>query len=130
MDKKIAGLLGAVAGLATIGPAQAAVNPTSDPAEALRAASYEDLLAPVANAATLLEADNAARARAAEATGGVKLAQAYYYGPPPPPPYSYYRYHHHHHHHHHARAYHHHHHHHHASAYFGIPGVGGVVVPR
>jgi ABC-type nickel/cobalt efflux system permease component RcnA len=132
MDKKIAGLLGAVAGLATMSTAQAATNPAPDPAEALQVSSYADLLAPISNAAAALEADNAARATAAEGLNEVKLAQAYYYpsySPPPPNyPYSYpaYNYHHHHHHHHHAYA--HHHHHHHNNAFIGIPGVGGVVV--
>ena len=45
-DKKIAGLLGAVAGLATLSTAQAATNPAPDPAEALQASSYADLLGP------------------------------------------------------------------------------------
>ncbi len=40
MDKKIAGLLGAVAGLATMSAVQAATTPAPDPAEALAASSY------------------------------------------------------------------------------------------
>jgi hypothetical protein len=120
MDKKIAGLLSAVAGLATVGAAQAAVNPA--PSGALHASSYADLLAPVPNAAAQLKADNAARAE----QGEVELAQYYYnYGSPP---YYYYHHHHHHHHHHHAYRYYRDHHHHHHSAFIGVPGVGGVVV--
>jgi hypothetical protein len=127
MDKKIAGLLGAVAGLATISSAQAAPEPGPTPSEVLQASSYADLLAPIPNPVAALEADNAARAQ------NLELAQYYGYSPysnyyayPPYPPPPYYRHHHHHHHNHYAR---HHHHHHHNSAFIGIPGVGGVVVP-
>lgn len=125
MDKKLAGLLGAVAGLATISSAQAAPEPGATPSEALQASSYADLLAPIPNAVAALEADNAARAQ------NLELAQYYNYYPYsnyypyPPPPY----YHHHHHHHHNHYSRHDHHHHHHNSAFIGIPGVGGVVVP-
>jgi hypothetical protein len=48
MDKKIAGLLGAIAGLATIGTAQAAINPAAVP-DTLQASSYTDLLTPIAH---------------------------------------------------------------------------------
>jgi hypothetical protein len=129
MDKKIAGLLGAAAGLATMSSAQAAIHPASDATEALQASSYADLLAPIPNAAALLKADDAARAEqpAGERADGVQVAQAYYY---PPYSYPYYNYHHHHHHHHsyYRRYSHHHHHHHHNNAFFGVPGVGGVVI--
>lgn len=122
MDTKIAGLLGAVAGLATMSTAQAAIAPALDPSAAPPASSYADLLAPVPNAAAALQADDAARAQ--QSTGNMELAQYYYnYSP-----YPYYYYHHHHHHHHHSYYRHHHHHHHHNSAFFGVPGVGGVVV--
>src|ERR1700739_3620136 len=50
MDQKIAGLLGAVAGLATAGAAQAAIEPAPNASEALHASSYADLLTPVPNA--------------------------------------------------------------------------------
>jgi hypothetical protein len=127
MDKKIAGLLGAVAGLATISAAQAAPEPGPTPSEALQASSYADLLAPIPNAVAALKADNTVRAQ------NLELAQYYnypysnysypYYSYPPP-------YYHHHHHHHHNNYYSRHdHHHHHNSAFIGIPGVGGVVVP-
>jgi hypothetical protein len=46
MDKKIAGLLGALTGLATVGFAQAAVQAAASPSDVLRASSYADLLAP------------------------------------------------------------------------------------
>jgi hypothetical protein len=123
MDKTKAGLLGAVATLATLGAAHAATSAAVNPADALQAASYSDLLAPVQNAVAVMKADDAARARKQEqrqAEGDVQLAQ-YYYGP---------EYYHHHHHHHHAyyRRYHHHHHHHHHNAFIGVPGVGGVIV--
>jgi hypothetical protein len=131
MDKKIAGLLGAVAGLATLSAAQAAPAPTVA-TEPMQAMSYADLLAPVANAAELLKADDAVRAQeAAQSSADLQVAQAYYPYPNPPPPYAYSRYYHHHHHHHHHHRYvrrpHHHHHH---GAFVGVPGVGGVVINR
>jgi G3E family GTPase len=117
MDKKIAGLLGAVAALGTLGAAQA--SPTPSPSDALKANSYADLLEPIPNAAKILQAlDEQAPAKSADAD--VKVAQYYH--------------HHHHHHHHHAyrglygprvivvpprrRYYHHHHHHHHHHSYY------------
>jgi hypothetical protein len=123
MDKKIAGLIGAVAGLAAMNSVQAAPGPALNPSEALQASTYADLLAPISNATALLKADDAARVqRPVE----VQLAQAYYV--PYPPGYVYYHHHHHHHHHFRRFAHHHHHHHHHARAWVGIPGVGGVVI--
>ncbi len=121
MDKKIAGLLGAVAGVATLGAAHA----TPAPANPMAASSYADLLAPVPNAVEALKTDNEARTQAPE---GVQLAQYHHHH------HHHYRRHHHHHHHyrhHHSRwwyRHHHHHHHHHHGAFIGIPGVGGVVV--
>jgi hypothetical protein len=114
MDKKIAGLLGAVAAVSTMGTAQAA--PTPNPTETLRANSFAELLEPIPNAAALLQAV-AAQDQAETADGNVQLAQ-------------YHHHHHHHHayrryaprivvvtrhrhHHHHHHHYHHHHHHHH-----------------
>lgn len=116
MDKKIAGLLGAVAAVATIGAAQASsAPPSTDP---LAAQSYADLLMPIDNASEALVADNARLD--AKSADGVQLAQ-------------YHHHHHHHryfrHHHHHHRYFRrHHHHHHHRGAFIGVPGVGGVVV--
>lgn len=117
MEKKTGFLLGAVAGLATMGAAHAATPPAPNPAEALHAASYAELLQPVSNAVALVQADDAAR------TQNPALTQVDYDRP--------YRAEHHHHHHHHHQAYnnHHHHHHHHQSAVV-VPGVGGVVVGR
>jgi hypothetical protein len=116
MEKKIAGLLGAVAALGGLNAAQAA--PTQDPNQVLRANSFAELLEPIPNASTLLQiVDSQRPAPEAEAT----FQEAQFY-------------HHHHHHHHHAyypryapygygppvvvvpryrRYYHHHHHHHH-----------------
>jgi hypothetical protein len=123
MDKKTAGLLGVVAGLATMGAAHAANVPAQSP---LHAASYADLLAPVENAAALMKADDAVRARQPQQDPDIQLAQ--YYDERPGRE-RYYHHHHHHHHHHHREAYrHHHHHHHHQSTFVGIPGVGGVEV--
>jgi hypothetical protein len=112
MDKKIAGLLGAVAALGSLNAAQA--TPAPAPAEVLQANSYADLLEPIPNAGRVLQAlDEQAPLQSADAD--VKVAQ-------------FYRHHHHHHHHHHGyfrrgpivvvvphrRHYHHHHHHHHS----------------
>lgn len=117
MDKKTAGLLGAVAGLATMGSASAASLPHA-PSDALRASSYADLLSPIPNASAALRADDAARQRAPI----TKVADFYVtYGYQAPydyraPAYPYYAYtynrddypryyqeHHHHHHHHNQR---------------------------
>jgi hypothetical protein len=102
MDKKIAGLAGAVSGLAMMTAAEAAQP--REVTEVLNARSYAELLQPIPNAVALLmaaDAVNAARAKAeTEQDPNVKLAQ-------------YYWDHHHHHHHHHHRWYYHHHHHHH-----------------
>jgi cobalamin biosynthesis protein CbiG len=115
MDKKIAGLLGAVAAVTTMAGAQAA---TQSPAATLQVSSYADLLMPVPNATAALIADNEVLAQApAKRSDGAKVAEE-----------------HHHHHHHvivikrHRRHYHHHHHHHHHSGvYIGTPGAGVVV---
>jgi hypothetical protein len=127
MDKKIAGLLGAAAGLATIGTAEAAAPPAPSLTETLQASSYADLLSPIANPVELLRADNAARAQelTAKPAADLQVAQAYPYAYPAPP---YAARHHHHHHHHYRRYSRHHHHHHHHSTFVGVPGVGGVVV--
>ena len=113
MDKRIAGLLGAVAGLATIGTAQAAINPAAVP-DTLQASSYADLLTPIAHPIALLKADDAARAPkpAAEPAADFQVAAAY------------------HHYHTYSRNYHHHHYNRRKSAFFGIPGLGGVVINR
>jgi hypothetical protein len=122
MDKTTAGLLGAVAGLATMGMAHAT---TPNPTEFLQVSSYADLLSPVQNATELLQADNTARASEGVQQDDMRrvpsgsVQEADYYGPSP----GYRHYHHHHHH----QAYRYEHHHHHRS-YVGIPGVGGVVV--
>ena len=117
MEKKIAGLLGAMATLGAFNAAEAAPIPSPAPTDVLRANSFADLLEPIPNAAALLQAvDESGPAPSAD--GNVQLAQFY---------------HHHHHHHHHSqyrryaprivivppryRRYHHHHHHHHHSFY-------------
>lgn len=99
MDKRLAGLLGAAAALTTMTAAQAAPAPVGpEPVT-----SYRDLLAPVANAVPLLQADNA-RLAETQANEKTEVAQITIgIG-------------HHHHHHHHVRVirrHHHHHHHHH-----------------
>jgi hypothetical protein len=118
MEKKIAGLLGAMAALGAFNAAEAAPTPSPTPSDALRANSFADLLEPIPNAAALLKAVDESRP-APSADENVRLAQVFY--------------HHHHHHHHHShyrryeprivvvppryRRYHHHHHHHHHSFY-------------
>ena len=113
MEKKIAGLLGAMATLGAFNAAEAAPTPSPPPTDFLRANSFADLLEPIPNASALLRAVDESRP-APSADGNVQLAQFYHH-------------HHHHHHHHHAfypnyaprviivppRRYHHHHHHHH-----------------
>lgn len=74
MDKKIAGLLGAVATLGAFNAAEAAPSPA--PTDVLRANSFADLLEPIPNAAALLQAvDESAPARSADEN--VQLAQIY-----------------------------------------------------
>lgn len=130
MDKMTAGLLGAVAGLATMGTAQAATTPAVSPSQALQASSYADLLEPIPNATALLQADNGLRAEQLNTTASFQLAD---WGGD----YGYNDHHHHHHHHQRYGNYYgyndrgrseHHHHHHHNNSFVGIPGVGGVVV--
>lgn len=123
MDKKLAGLLGAVGALASVNNVQAAIP--ADPTELLKARSYADLLSPVPNAMAVLKAVDKA---AIDNKESVRVAQ-YYYD-------------HHHHHHHHNSYYrryddddrrtviipgyreyrdgyrHHHHHHHHHNSYY------------
>jgi hypothetical protein len=122
MEKKIAGLLGAMATLGAFGAAEAAPAPGPAPTDVLRANSFADLLEPIPNAAALLQAVDESRP-APSADENVQLAQFYHH-------------HHHHHHHHHSQyrrgydeyaprvvivprryRHHHHHHHHHHSFY-------------
>ncbi|HVC51790.1 MAG TPA: hypothetical protein VND87_07195 [Stellaceae bacterium] len=107
MDKKIAALLGAVAGLATAGTAQAATAPAVNGSEAPPASSYADLLAPIPNAIAALQADDAARAP----QNPTEMAQ--YYNYPYSYTYSYPQYYNRPYHRHYYRHSHHHHHHHH-----------------
>jgi hypothetical protein len=119
MDKKLVGLLGAVATLAMTDAVQVAAEPIQNPTEVLKASSFDDLLKPIPNAAHLLWAiDEGGPAKPAEAASDLQVAQFAY---------PYYHHHHHHHHHHYGygvrvippgvpvpgRYYHHHHHHHH-----------------
>ena len=115
MDKKIAGVVGALAGLASVSGAHAAAQTAQNPTEALRASSYADLLAPISNAKEVLIADDTARA---DQPARMQLAQVTLQV----------GHHHHHHHRYHRRVIvirphhrHHHHHHHHHSNYMAIP---------
>jgi hypothetical protein len=123
MEKKIVGLLGAMATLGAFNGAEAAPAPPPAPTDVLRANSFADLLEPIPNAAALLKAVDESRP-APSADENVQLAQFYHH-------------HHHHHHHHHSQyrrgygydyaprviivprryRHHHHHHHHHHSFY-------------
>jgi hypothetical protein len=97
MDKTIVGIVGAVAGLATVGGAQAATPATQDAGGVLAAQSFAELLDPIPNAlAALRAADSAAAAAPARDEAEMKVAQLYIgVG-----------------HHHHHRSFRHHHHHH------------------
>lgn len=106
MDKKIAGLVGAISALVPLGAVTAPA--TAAPDGALTANSYADLLKPIPNAVEQLKASDAVLKQ--ENAAKVEMAQYYYH-------------HHHHHHflrrffhpyyHHHHHWYHHHHWHHH-----------------
>lgn len=132
MDKVTAGLVGVVAGLATMGCAHAATADPGHAADPMQASSYADLLAPVPNARDLLRASDATGAQ----TSAPDIQLAYWndrggygeYGPGP-----YYHHHHHQYYHPYARNYHHHHHHHYQREYgnyVGVPGFGGFVFGR
>jgi hypothetical protein len=56
MERKIAGVLGAVATLGAINAAQAAPMPTHAPSDSLRATSFAELLEPIPNATERLQA--------------------------------------------------------------------------
>ena len=97
MDKKVAGVFGAVAALTSLDCTQAAASPSTNP-DAMRANNYAELLNPIPNAVELLIADDAARAAKPEVAQSEEMKLAA---------------HHHHHHHRYHRRYRHHHHHHH-----------------
>lgn len=126
MEKKIAGLLGAVAALGVVNASQAAPTQAPTSSDILKVNSFAELLEPIPNAAELLKiVDESAPRLSSE--DNVQLVQYYYH-------------HHHHHHHHHSfyprygyppysyggvvvapgyrRYYHHHHHHHHHHSFY------------
>lgn len=110
MEKKLAGLVGAIAALGTLDAAAAA--PVSQaPMPSLKANSFAELLEPIPNAAEVLQLVDSQEPPVADEGQVVQV-----------------QYHHHHHHHHHAYWrrrvyvrppwwYHHHHHHHHHHFY-------------
>ena len=120
MNNKIAGLIGAIAGLAIITTAQAAISPVPIP-QSLEPSSYTDLLAPVANPIGML---NAAAARsqppATRPAADFQLAAAhdYHHGYFRNYHHRYYGY----------SGYYHRHYDDHHHAFIGIPGLGGVVL--
>jgi hypothetical protein len=93
MDKRIAGLFGAAAALATLGGAHVASAHQLE--AAMTANSYDDLLQPISDPLPLLQLSDATLRDDAADTAKVELVD------------------HHHHHHHRPRHRHHHHHHHH-----------------
>jgi hypothetical protein len=108
MEKKIAGLLGAMAALGAFNAAEAASLPSPAPTDVLRANSFADLLEPIPNAAALLQAVDES-GPVPSANENIQLAQYHHhhhhsgwrrYGPVVVVPR--YRRHHHHHHHHHS----------------------------
>jgi hypothetical protein len=105
MDKKIVGLVGAMASLASMDSAQAATESALSPTKFVAARTYGELLDPIPNAVALLRAADEAGTSAPRGEGDVQVAQ-------------YYHHHHHHHHHRYRRSYHHHHHHHHHHRYY------------
>jgi len=88
MDKKVAGLMSATAGIVTM----AAVVPASAAPAPEPATSYAELIAPILNAAEILRADDAKRAEQTLEVGRARVYDAQYY-------YRRRRHHHHHHHH-------------------------------
>jgi hypothetical protein len=112
-NKKLAGLIGAMATLGAFNTAEAAPITGRAPTDILRADSFADLLEPIPNAVALLQAVDE-KAPAASLDEDIKLAQYHHhhhhsqyrrYAPrvvivPPR-----YRRHHHHHHHHHHHSY-------------------------
>jgi len=74
MEKKIAGLLGAMATLGAFNAAEAVPIPSPAPTDVLRANSFADLLEPIPNAAALLQAVDESRP-APSADENVQLAQ-------------------------------------------------------
>jgi len=115
MQKKIAGLLGAMATLGAFSAANATSIPSPAPTDVLRANSFADLLEPIPNAAALLLAVDET-GPAASASDNVQLAQMHHHHHHHHGMRRVIRrmmgHHHHHHHHHHFRHHHHHHHHH------------------
>jgi len=116
MQKKIAGLLGAMATLGAVGAVQAAPAPAPAPSDVLRANSFADLLQPIPNATSLLLAVDQSGPNAS-ARDNLQLAQYHHHHHHHHGMRRMIRrmmgHHHHHHHHHHFRHHHHHHHHHH-----------------
>jgi hypothetical protein len=117
MDKKTAGLVGAISALTPLAAAAATLDKPL--AEVMAPQSYAELLQPIPNASALLKEELAA---ASKAKPEPRIQTAQYYGYPDGP----YYHHHHHHHHHHYRGwgypyYHHHHHHHHHHHWYWYP---------
>ena len=82
MERKIAGLLGAMAALGAFNAAEAAPMPSPAPSDVLRANSFAELLDPIPNAAALLQAVDESGS-ASSADENVQLAQYHHSSPPP-----------------------------------------------
>ena len=76
MDKKIAGIIGAVATLGACNIAEAATVTAPGQTDVLQANSYGDLLEPIPDALAILQAIDAAPSRPS-AEGNVQVAQFY-----------------------------------------------------
>lgn len=111
MDRKFAGIVGALSVATVVNSAEAVAAPELE--QAMSASSYSELLRPIPNAVVLLKIADELNSQPNEpAKTGEQVAQ--FWGGP--------FFHHHHHHHHHnnywrRRYYHHHHHHHHNNYY-------------
>lgn len=96
MDQKIVGIVGAIAGLASLDATQGAANAAPNPDALKGAQSYAELLNPIPNALATLRAADSDAART-QVSKDVRVAAD----------------HHHHHHHRYVKPKHRHHHHHH-----------------
>jgi hypothetical protein len=103
MDQKIVGIVGAIAGLASLDATQGAATAAPNPDALKGAQSFAELLNPIPNALAMLQAADTAAASQAPARDQAKQSTDVRVA----------EYHHHHHHHRYVKPRRHHHHHHH-----------------
>jgi hypothetical protein len=77
MERRIAGVLGAMATLGAVNAAQAAPMPTHAPSDSLRANSFAELLQPIPNATALLQSID--ESEPSSSSGNVQLARDYHH---------------------------------------------------